>query len=61
MSESEIVKNKLLKLIGKKRRYSDIDKSINTKYSNKCKSNFLKLKFLIDDCDNNKEINEFQN
>ena len=39
MSESEKIKQKLLKLIGKKRRYSDIDKnnSINTKYSNKCK------------------------
>jgi hypothetical protein len=39
MNESEIVKNKLLKLIGKKRRYSDIDKynSIKTKYSNKSK------------------------
>lgn len=34
-----MVKHKLLKLIGKKRRFSDIDKnnSINTKYSNKCK------------------------
>jgi hypothetical protein len=37
LTESEIVKRKLLKLIGKKRRFSEIDKSIITKYSNKCK------------------------